>query len=167
MQLSAFEAVMDAMNRHQAKCLLVGGMAVVAHGYGRMTYDLDLVLQLERDNILRAFQALEGLGYKPRVPVTAKGFADQQLRESWIREKGMMVLNLYSDTFPTTTVDIFVKEPFDFEAAWSKAIQAEVDGITFRYVDLDTLISMKVKAGRAVDLEDVRRLRMLADEQSR
>jgi hypothetical protein len=37
MEFKAFEAVMDALARHRVRALLVGGMAVVAHGHGRMT----------------------------------------------------------------------------------------------------------------------------------
>ena len=63
----------------------VGGMAVVAHGYGRMTADIDLVVQLKRDNILKALEALAALGFHPRAPVKAEQFADEETRKRWIR----------------------------------------------------------------------------------
>ena len=61
MELSTFKSLMNALNQEQVRRLLVGGMAVVAHGYGRMTFDIDLVIQLSPDNILRAFKALASL----------------------------------------------------------------------------------------------------------
>ena len=82
-------------------------MAVVAHGYGRMTFDVGMVIKLERHNILQAFSALAKAGYRPRVPITSEQFADISQREEWITEKGMMVLNLWSDVYRDTAVDIF------------------------------------------------------------
>jgi hypothetical protein len=165
MELTTFQSVMDSLNRQHVRCLLVGGMAVVAHGYGRMTFDMDLVVQLNRENILRAFKALEAIGYRPRVPVAAEQFADPDTRQRWIHEKGMMVLNFWSDAHRTTMVDVFVEEPFDFDATYAKSIEADVEGVSFRYVDIQTLIRMKEAAGRPNDLDDIRHLRMIADDQ--
>jgi len=167
MELKSFEAIMGALEDHEVRCLLVGGMAVVAHGHGRMTHDLDLVVQLERENILRAFAALANLGYQPRVPVTAEDFADPENRQRWIDDKQMTVLNLYSDRFRTTPVDLFVQEPFDFDQAYDRAYKANLEGRTIRFVDLATLITMKEAAGRPIDLDDVRHLRLLRDEEAR
>ena len=64
-----------------------------AHGYLRFTKDVDLVVQLIPDNIERTFAALPALGYRPAVPDRGRQFADAGQRESWIREKGMQVLN--------------------------------------------------------------------------
>lgn len=164
MELRSFEAIMEALNRHRVRCLLVGGMAVVAHGHGRMTHDLDLVVKLEKDDILGAFRALAELGYAPRVPVTAEGFADPATRRGWIENKNMTVLNFYSDRFRTTPVDVFVEEPFDFDTAYARAEIAEVEGVTVRYVDIETLIAMKEAAGRPIDLDDARQLRRLAGQ---
>jgi len=75
MELQTFKALMHELNACEVRYLLAGGMAVVAHGYGRMTFDIDLVIQLESSNIRRAFEAFEALGYHPRIPVTGKEFA--------------------------------------------------------------------------------------------
>lgn len=164
MEFKAFEAVMDALARRQVRALLVGGMAVVAHGHGRMTHDIDLVLDLDRGNVLNALASLAELGYQPRVPVTAEQFADPQIRAQWIREKNMTVLNLYSERFKATPVDVFVEEPFEFAQTYAMSIAADIEGAPFRYVDIETLISMKEAAGRPVDLEDARQLRLIRDD---
>jgi hypothetical protein len=51
MMIGEIEAVLDALNRAQARYLVVGGVAVVLHGYLRTTADLDLVLHLTPDNV--------------------------------------------------------------------------------------------------------------------
>jgi hypothetical protein len=42
--------------------LIVGGLAVNAYRYQRTTVDVDLVIQLQRDNVLAGMRALEALG---------------------------------------------------------------------------------------------------------
>ena len=162
MKLAIFQSVMAGLNRHKVRYLLVGGMAVVAHGYGRMTYDIDLVIRLTPTNVRKAFAALCELGFKPRIPVSPAEFADPKIRSRWAREKNMVVLNFFQSAGDPLTVDLFVAEPFPFAAAYGKAEVSAVNGIPFRFVDLRTLIDMKRKAGRPVDLEDVRHLEQLA-----
>jgi len=47
--------------------LVVGGLAVVAHGHARFTGDLDLVLDLDPANALRAVETLAALDYRPKA----------------------------------------------------------------------------------------------------
>lgn len=61
MRVSEFENIVRVLNAADVRYLVVGGIAVVAHGYGRMTFDLDLVLQLQPENVIRGFRALDTL----------------------------------------------------------------------------------------------------------
>ena len=164
MRLVQLENVFRALNGADVRYLVVGGIAVVAHGYGRVTFDVDLVVQLEADNILRAFRALEGLGYRPRVPVTAEQFATLENRARWIAEKDMKVLNMHSDQQRATPIDLFVSEPFDFDATFDTSIAQESGDVVFRVVDLNTLLRMKREAGRPRDLDDVEHFGLLEDD---
>lgn len=165
MKLSAFIRIARCLHEEGARYLLAGGLAVVVHGYGRMTYDVDLIVQLEPENVLKAFRALRKAGYQPRVPVTADQFADRPTREGWIRDKGMVVLNMWSDEFSDTPVDVFVTEPFDFNKVYERApCETLEDGTPFRFVDIRTLIEMKRRAGREKDLDDIRHLEMIAND---
>ncbi|MGH9894229.1 MAG: nucleotidyl transferase AbiEii/AbiGii toxin family protein [bacterium] len=162
MKLAALEAIMRALNAAHVRYLIVGGLAVAAHGYGRVTFDLDLVVQLQPDNAERALKAFEALGYRPLVPVAARDFADPAIRESWIRDKGMVVFQLHSDRHPETRVDLFVAEPFDFDREYDSALVGEiVPGLHIRFVRIETLIRMKEATGREKDREDVRQLTQL------
>jgi len=142
--------------------LVAGGMAVNAHGFVRYTNDLDLIISLEPENIRRGLEALRKLGYRPKIPVTAADFANPQLRESWIREKGMVVLNLWSDERRETPIDVFVREPFDFAGEWTAAIRFPLaEGIAIPIVTLPTLFRMKQEAGRPQDLVDLDELNLI------
>ena len=54
MEISGAEAVFDALNRADVAYLVVGGLAVNAHGYVRMTMDIGLVIALDQENIMKA-----------------------------------------------------------------------------------------------------------------
>ena len=168
MKLAAFEAITAALRDARVRYLVAGGLAVNAHGYLRLTYDVDLVIQLEADNIRTAFGALAALGYRPNVPVNAEQFADEAQRARWIRDKGMQVLNFHSDRHRPVTVDVFVTEPFDFDSEYEAAMQGELaPGLTVRFVSISTLIAMKQLANRPRDLDDIEHLRMIAEERRR
>lgn len=162
MKLASLEAIVRILNDAHTRYLVVGGLAVAAHGYGRATFDVDLVIQLQPDNVRRAIGALETLGYRPLVPVAASAFADPAIRESWIREKQIIVFQLHSEQHRDTRIDIFVTEPFDFDAEYDNALLGELlPGVPARFVSIETLLRMKETAGRAKDLEDIRQLTLL------
>jgi len=160
MKLTSFDAIVGALNAAKVRYLVVGGMAVNAHGYLRFTKDVDLVVRLATADILGAFKALAAIGYLPAVPITAEQFADPDLRESWRKKKGMLVLKMWSDIHQETPIDIFVYEPFDFDLEYERAFQgAEDESPAARYVAIPALIAMKREAGRATDLVDIEKLR--------
>lgn len=166
MKLAAFEAIAGALNRAGVRYLVADGVAVNAHGYLRLTQDVDLVVQLDRGNILAAFAALGALGYRALVPVTGEQFADRAQREQWIRDKGMQVLNFQSGRYRGVSVDVFVAEPFDFNAEYAAALEAELaPGLPTRFVSIPALIAMKRLADRPRDRDDIEHLQMILEEQ--
>lgn len=165
MKLSSFEAIVRALNDARVPFLLVGGLAVNAHGYGRHTADVDVVIRLQPDAISSAFQALAALGYRPRVPVTAEAFGDPAQRARWASEKGMSVLNFHSDRHRETPIDVFVTEPFDFDDEHRRAVVEDLaPGVQVRILRLEALLALKQQAGRPQDLADVAELRLLHGE---
>lgn len=163
MKLAIFDAICKALNEADVRYLVAGGLAVNAHGYLRLTYDIDLVIQLDRENILAAFEAMARLGYRPSVPVTGDQFADARQRKDWIKNKRMQVLNFHHGRNHQMPVDVFVTEPFDFDREYKSAIRGTLaPGVTVRFVSIPTLIKMKKLANRPKDLDDIEHLRTLA-----
>jgi hypothetical protein len=159
MKLASFEALATALQAANVRYLVAGGLAVGAHGYLRFTKDVDIVIQLIPENIDRAFTALASLGYRPIVPITKSQFADSTLREDWIRNKGMQVLQFWSDTHRETSVDVFVTEPFAFEEEYARALIKPLhDSLPICFVSLPTLIRMKQEANRPQDQMDIEQL---------
>jgi hypothetical protein len=126
-------------------------VAVVLHGHLRTTADLGLVVALDHANASRAIQALQSLGFRPRAPVPADQFADAGARSRWIEDKGLTVFSMWSDRVAGLEVDLFVKEPFDFEQGYARSVVVQLDSTSARVVSLDDLLAMKRAAGRPLD----------------
>lgn len=162
MEVRSIEAIVRALNDAQVQYLIVGGLAVNAHGYVRLTRDVDLVLGLEPENARRGLAALLAMGYQLAIPVHLEDFTDPAIREGWRREKNMIVLKLWSDEHQRTPVDIFVYEPFEFGGEARRAGNLEIcPGVSAKVVTLKTLLEMKRAAGRPQDLIDIEELQRI------
>lgn len=165
MKVASFEAIVRSFDEAGVRYLVAGGLAVNAHGYLRLTKDVDLVLDLHSENVERALGALDRLGYRPTVPVAAAQFADPEQRRRWVQEKEMKVFQLWSDEHRDTPIDLFVEEPFPFEEEYSRAVVKPLYGaVEVRFVSLETLIRMKEAVGRAQDRIDIEHLRAKQEE---
>lgn len=160
---SNIETVLAALNDAAVRYLVVGGVAVVLHGHLRTTADLDLVIDLEPDNARRAVAALAALGFRPRAPVPIESYADPAERRRFIDEKGMMVFSLWHPDMPAFEVDLFVMEPFRFDAVHARAVRVALSRTAATVISIDDLVALKESAGRPRDVEDVRVLRLIRE----
>jgi predicted nucleotidyltransferase len=166
MEKHSVETIVQALNAANVRYLVVGGLAVVAHGYVRFTADVDLIVDLEPANLTRAIAALGRLGYRPRAPVGFEEFADSKKRAQWVRDKGLTVFSLYSLEHPLTEVDLFVEPPFDFSVVYRRAARTEIaPGVEATFIGLRDLVRLKREAARPQDLLDLERLRALRKEE--
>jgi predicted nucleotidyltransferase len=163
--LLELESIFSALNQSGVRYLIAGGIAVNIHGYQRATADLDIVIQLEKENILAALRVLGNLDYQSILPVKASDFANKEIRNSWIAEKNMQVFSMQSGKFPGTTIDIFVSHPFEFDSEYQRAYTSMLsDDIEIKVVTIETLIAMKSQAARPRDLDDVEHLKIIRNE---
>lgn len=162
MNRSSLEELFGALERHNARYLVAGGLAVLAHGYLRMTLDVDLILDLSPPHPGPALEAFRELELRPLVPVRLEEFADPGARSLWVREKGARVLQLWGDRYRDLRVDLFLEPPLDFAAAWIRRHRAPIArGLEVSFVGLEDLLAMKRAAGRPQDLADIDRLEKL------
>src|SRR6266542_3479656 len=143
MKVDDIRTIFRALNGADVHYLIVGGLAVVAHGYVRFTQDIDLVIQLERENVLRAMNALTAIGYRPLIPVDAAQFADEALRQQWRDDKGMIV----------------------FEEEFERAKRHTWGDLQAPVIRIEALIAMKQATGRPQDLADAALLRDILGQQ--
>jgi predicted nucleotidyltransferase len=165
MKVDDIRTIFKALNDAEVHYLIVGGLAVVAHGYVRFTQDIDVVIQLERENVLRAMNALTAIGYRPLIPVDAAQFADERLRQQWRDDKGMIVFQMLNPKRESTRIDIFVTEPFVFEEEFERAKRHKWGDIQAPVIRIEALIAMKQATGRPQDLADAEMLRDILEQQ--
>lgn len=127
--------------------LLVGGQAVIAHGYPRLTKDLDLWVRPTKENGVRVLEVLTRFGFAS-PELTAEMFEDPRT-----------LLMLGREPF---RIDLLTSIPaVDFEEAWRERILVELDGVTTPVIGKRHLIANKRAVGRLQDLADAEALEKL------
>ena len=159
-----FQTIFKELNKFGVDYLVVGGLAVNFHGVPRMTYDIDLMILLEPENVIKLVTKLTQWGYKPKIPINPRDLADETKRSSWILEKGMKALNFYSETLPIGEIDILIDTPIPYEELKSRAIKVELQDEKIPTVSVHDLIELKLRAGRKQDLADVENLKLVLEK---
>jgi hypothetical protein len=132
------------------RCVIVGGMAVNAHGYVRATRDVDVMTQV---SFAEARTLLHEQGIEVRL------FKGDPLEGGFRCLKGVIGVGPRRvDAVPFDILPPLV--PFDPE----HAIELTVRGQALRVVEPDTLIRLKLRAGSAKDLYDLAILAKLHPE---
>jgi len=123
---------------------VVGGMALVAHGYLRTTVDVDLLVTPE--GLKAIHEKLEGMGYLPPFE------GSKNLRDT---RTGVRIEFIATGQYPGDGKP----KPVAFPDPAAASVAEEIDGV--RYVNMPTLIELKLASG----MTNPGRLRDLADVQ--
>lgn len=139
--------LLRALDRAGVECVVVGGLAVQAHGHLRTTQDLDVVPEPSAENLQRLAQALEILEARPvgataPAPPSAQELASRAITTLDTHAGGLDVHRAPPGAAP-------------FAALRARALVLEVAGARVAFAGRDDLIAMKRAAGRPVDRGDV------------
>lgn len=159
-----YEDVFRKLSDKKVKYVVVGGIAMVLHGVVRFTADLDLMVCLEEKNLLNFISALDEIGYKPKLPVKSKDFADPAKRRLWKNEKNMQVFTFFHPKIPFRLIDVFVDEPIDYDKVNEKKKVVNVQGIKIPLVSKEHLKELKTISARPQDIADIKALEMLENK---
>ncbi len=133
---------------------IAGGFAAVLHGVPRMTFDIDIVLDLEEDNLHRAIAVLEREGYRPRLPIPLGDLADDTKRRHWIEERNLIAFSLTHPERPMEEVEILLSMALPWEEIAASTVTRELEGVPAIVVGKRALRAMKLATGRAKDRAD-------------
>jgi len=142
--------------------VLIGGMAVNLHGVPRSTFDIDLAVSFDEDNLRRFWEYMLSVGFKPRQPVTLQQFLQPAMREDWRVHKHMLAITFVVESPFWLEVDVLLDlAGMTFEELQADSCRIPMKDISIPVAGIDSLIHMKLAAGREQDLCDVEVLRRL------
>ncbi len=159
--MDIFKKLFSSLNKESVKYMVAGGIAVNLYGIERATADIDVVLRLDKENLLKFVGVAKKLGLKPKAHVKLEDFVDEEKRKEWIEDKGMMVFGLFDFKNPFFLLDVFVGMPFDFDETYKQRKRIKFGDTIIPVVPIKSLIEMKEKSNRPQDRTDIYYLRKI------
>ena len=153
-----YNEVLENFYEKNINYLIVGGLAVNIHGVPRLTHDLDIIILLEKENIIKICDSLKKLGYIPRLPVNPENIGDPAILKEWTTEKNMKAFSFYKKDDSSRVVDIVLFYPLEYSKAFEKREEITIKNMKIKVISLDDLIEMKKYSARDKDLSDVKML---------
>ena len=149
--LPDFRPILAALSANNVRFVVIGGLAMTAHGSSHVTQDIDLGYSRSRENIQAMTRALAE--FKPRFT----NFPGD-LPFVWDERTLRAAANVTLDTkipleAEVTRVDLLSDIPgiTSFEELWDRSVETELYGMAIRIASLDDLIAMKRTANRPKD----------------
>jgi len=154
------EPLLRFLHEHGVEHILIGGVAVAAHGYPRPSQDLDLVPAADAANLRRLARALQQLNARPtdlsdfaaeEVPADATSAEDLARGGNFRLDTDLGALDVMQWISGIDADDLYSE--LDREA-----LTFSLAGVPVRYCSLGHLRAMKRAAGRPRDLDDLEHL---------
>jgi hypothetical protein len=147
--------LIEALDNNRIRYALVGGYAVALHGVVRGTVDVDLAIRINKGEFRKTEKALNGLGLKSLLPVTADDVFTY--REEYIRNRNMKAWSFVNPDKAGEVVDILITE----DASGLKTVTKTIASRKVRVAAIPELIRMKTGTGRPQDEVDIKALKEL------
>ena len=132
---SDFNDFIIALNMSATEYLIVGGYAVIIHGYYRTTQDLDVWVNKTPENYVKVSKAFAIFGM-PMFDMTLENFMGNKF-------------DVFSIGRSPLRIDIITKlKGLDFKAAFKNSLNKKIGGMKVNYLKLDDLIKAKKKGDK-------------------
>jgi predicted nucleotidyltransferase len=150
----AHQEMVFALLDHQVDFLLIGGYAVIYHGYIRTTGDMDIWIRPTNENKEKLLMVLakmdfdsESIGMLARLDFT----------EVIVFHIGM----------EPERIDFLSKvQGLDFESAFAQKVTLQIDNYEIPFLRLDDLIVSKLFANRLKDQADIEYLKKIKNRKN-
>lgn len=138
-----FQDFIQSLNNNDVKYLLVGGYAVILHGYIRSTADMDIWVRKTKENFEKLNKALYEFG-APSIPKNE--FLGNQF-DVWGIGKEPNRIEIMSEV-----------KGLKFDAAYKESLIFEQENLKIKYIDFAHLLKTKNATGRFKDKNDIEHL---------
>ncbi len=147
--MNGIKDVFASFDSHDVRYVVIGGIAAILHGVPRTTLDVDILIDPTPENARRLLEALTQAGL---------GTASLTTPEEVLGN----VITVFKDRL---RLDVQTSTPgVAFAQAWERRDRITFHGQVWNVLCKADLIASKLAAGRGVDLEDVRLLRLSSDD---
>lgn len=140
-----FKELFRSLNAKGVEYLLIGGYAVIIHGYVRNTNYIDVAVSNDPENIARCLDALGDFGFGGPELKEALTSTEKDVVRMGVEPMKIEILNYLNGV--------------DFNAAYSRRLNANVEDISISVISLVDLIANKEAVGRLQDILDVEKLK--------
>ena len=150
--------ILEELYKSKVRYLIVGGLSVNLYGVPRVTQDIDIVIAMDRENVLKITSLLKELGYVPRLPVSPDDLANPDKVKDWIENKNLKAFSFYHKNENYKVLDIVLVHPLDFEKSFKNRTVKRAKDIDIYLASIDDVVKMKEFSGRSQDLSDIEML---------
>jgi predicted nucleotidyltransferase len=157
------DAILETLAAFGVEFLVVGGVAVQAHGYLRGTGDLDIVPKPTLLNLSRLGEALADLEAEPWRATLPVDVTDPQL----LKRVPLAPLVTRHGRVDLLNIAHLHGAAGSFEELMARALWVDLDGSRVAIAGVDDLVRMKRAAGRPQDLTDIGALTRTEEELER
>lgn len=138
--------IIKTLAEHEVDYVVIGGVAVQAHGHTRTTQDLDIFPEPGQENRDRLTASLAAMNARP-IGREAGGLHDLDIRARGILE--------FDTDAGGIDVHLAPAGAAAYEEIRQRALEIEVAATRLRVAGLDDLIAMKRASGRPIDRGDI------------
>ncbi len=138
-----FLEFLELLDKHKVKFLLVGGYAVILHGYVRSTGDLDLWIEKTPENYYKLQKVYSNFG-APIFPF-----------EEFLNDK----FDVWGIGAEPSKIEVLTHvDGLIFDESFLNCIYYDLEKFRVPYIDLEDLIKNKKASGRFKDFADIEQL---------
>ena len=141
-----FQEFLHLLNTCKVKYVLVGGYSVIYHGFPRTTGDLDIFVEVSKENY-EAIKNTFNLFHMPVFDMTEENFLNNSQ------------MNVFSFGRSPVSIEILKEiSGITFNEVYSRATNTTFENIPLRIIQLRDLKINKKASGRPKDINDLENL---------
>lgn len=146
------QKLLRALNTQQVSYLLVGGYAVVYHGYRRTTGDMDLWLEPTNENKVKLLKALKEFDfYEDDIKyIGTLDFTKHLAFNFWEEPERVDCLTYISNVA--------------FNEAYQQKVVADIEGMMVPVIHYNHLVLSKISSDRLKDKADIEELQKIKNK---
>jgi predicted nucleotidyltransferase len=168
------ESLLDLFNlikelsKADIKYIVCGGVACVLQGVERATYDLDISVSFEENNLRKLIEVMKNSKLIPRIPEPVENLLDENKRKEWFEKKGALVYTFLSEKTPLQ-LDVFLNYPRTYDELFKNSDELEIDNVKFKVSSIEDLLFVKrmIDPARDKDLTDIKELEKIYGEKNK